>query len=184
VHFPAFIELEDRSCLVVGGGRVAAHKAAALASYGARVTVIAPELDPSLASIEGCRCVRRCFADGDIDGQPLVVAATDDAQTNARVSRLCRARGILVNVVDDPANCTFVFPAVCRKGPMTVAVSSGGACPVAAKMVRDRVAGLLPDDFIAAVEELGNARDDLKRRFPSYAERREHCERTLEKWKD
>ena len=114
----------------------------------------------------------------------LVVSATNDRAVNRRVAELCKARGIPVNVVDDPANCTFVFPAVLRKGPMTVAVSSGGACPVAAKMVRDKVAAALPDDFVAAVGRLGDERENLKRNYPDPQERRRICEEALKRWKD
>ena len=181
MRFPLFVELEGRPCLVVGGGRIAARKAAMLGEFGAAVTVVAPAVDEALVADE---VLRRTFEDGDVDGRALVVAATDDAALNARVSRLCKARGVLVNVVDDPANCTFVFPAICRKGPVVAAVSSGGAAPVAAKLVRDKIAKLLPDDFVAAVERLGEEREDLKRRYPDMAERRRHCEEVLRKWKD
>lgn len=166
MHFPLLVDLADRPCLVVGGGKVAVRKVKALESFGARVAV---SLD---------------FDDGDVEGMALVVAATDDRAVNARVAALCRAKGIPVNVVDDPANCSFIFPAIFRKGPMTVAVSSGGACPVAAKIVRDRAARLLEDGFVAEVERLGRAREELKKRFPDPSERRRHCEKELAKWKD
>ena len=172
MHFPLFLELEGRPCLVVGGGPVAVRKARALADCGAQVKTVAPEVSG------------RAFEDGDIEGMALVVSATNDRAVNRRVAELCRARGIPVNVVDDPANCTFIFPAVVRKGPMTVAVSSGGACPVAAKMVRDKVAGCLPDDFIAAVGRLGNERENLKRDYPDPQARRRACEEALKRWKD
>ena len=170
--FPLFVDFADKPCLVVGGGSVAARKAKALADFGARVTVVAPET-----------CGRE-FVDADVEGMTLVVAATDDAAVNRHVAEVCRARGVWVNVVDDPANCTFVFPAVLRKGPMTVAVSSGGACPVAAKMVRDKVVAALPDDFIAAVGRLGDERENLKRNYPDPQERRRICEEALKRWKD
>ena len=172
MRFPLFIELENRPCLVVGGGKVAARKAAALAEFGARVVQIAPEVSG------------RGFEDGDIEGMTLVVAATDDPEVNRRVADLCKAKGIPVNVVDDPANCTFVFPAIFRKGPLVAAVSSGGACPVAAKLVRDRIAGLVPDDFVSAVEDLGARREELKRTYPDPRERMRVCEEALAKWKD
>ena len=130
------------------------------------------------------RVVRRDFADGDVEGMALVVSATNDRAVNRRVAELCEARGVPVNVVDDPANCTFLFPAIARKGPLTVAVSSGGACPVAAKLVRDRAARALDDDFVAEVERLGLEREELKRRFPDPQTRRKHCEERLDKWND
>lgn len=172
MHFPLFLELEGRPCLVVGGGPVAVRKAQALAGCGARVKMVAPEV------------CGRTFEDGDVGGMALVVSATNDRALNRRVAELCKAKGIPVNVVDDPANCTFIFPAVVRKGPMTVAVSSGGACPVAAKMVRDKVARCLPDDFVAAVGRLGSERENLKRDYPDPQARRRVCEEALKRWKD
>ena len=172
MHFPLFLELDGKPCLVVGGGNVAARKASALREFGAKVVTVAPEV------------CGRGFADADVEGMALVVAATDDADVNRHVAELCKAKGIPVNVVDDPANCTFIFPAIARKGPLTVAVSSGGACPVAAKLVRDKAARTMPDDFVAEVERLGRARDELKRTFPDPQERRKHCEEVLKKWND
>jgi len=172
VGFPLFLHLEDKPCLVVGAGAVAARKATTLASYGARVVQVAPEV------------CGRAFVDADVEGMTLVVSATDDAAVNRRVAELCKAKGIPVNVVDDPANCTFLFPAICRKGPMTVAVSSGGACPVAAKLVRDKAERLLTDGFIEAVERLCRDRENLKREWPDPQARREVCEREIGKWKD
>lgn len=165
MHFPMFVELEGRPCLVVGGGKVGARKAAALAAFGAKV-----------------RVVERDFGDGDVERVALAVAATDDREVNRRVAALCKARGIPVNVVDDPANCTFIFPAIARKGPMTVAVSSGGACPVAAKLVRDKARRLLEDDFVAEVERLGARREELKENHPDPRERMRVCEEALSKW--
>lgn len=194
MHFPLFIELEGRPCLVVGGGPVAVRKTQALVECGAKVTVVAGTNGQGArlsgedsfggTGVSPVRVVRRDFADGDVEGMTLVVSATNDRAVNRRVAELCEARGVPVNVVDDPANCTFIFPAVVRKGPMTVAVSSGGACPVAAKMVRDKVAAALSDDFVAAVGRLGNERENLKRDYPDPQVRRRVCEEALKRWKD
>ena len=194
MHFPLFIELEGRPCLVVGGGPVAVRKTQALVECGAKVTVVAGTNGQGArlsgedsfggTGVSPVRVVRRDFADGDVEGMALVVSATNDRAVNRRVAELCEARGVPVNVVDDPANCTFIFPAVVRKGPMTVAVSSGGACPVAAKMVRDKVAAALSDDFVAAVGRLGNERENLKRDYPDPQVRRRVCEEALKRWKD
>ena len=172
MQFPLFIGLEGRRCLVVGGGGVAMRKARALQEFGAKVVQVAPEV------------CGRGFEDGDVEGMALVVAATDVPAVNAHVADICKAKGIPVNAVDDPGNCTFLFPAIVRKGPMTIAVSSGGACPVAAKFVRDKAAQLLADDFVAAVERLGESRERLKKDYPDPQDRRRVCEEALAKWKD
>ena len=190
-HFPLFLDLEGKPCLVVGGGPVALRKAQALESFGARVTIVGGTGVPPVRRRTGANgqdarstgeYVGRNFVDADVEGKTLVVSATDDRATNARVASLCKRRGIPVNVVDDPANCTFFFPAIARKGPLTVAVSSGGACPVAAKMVRDKAARLLTDDFVSEVEQLGRRREELKKQYPDPQERRRVCEEALAKW--
>ena len=186
MHFPLYLELKDTPCLVVGSGPVAMRKVRALESFGAQVMVVGGTGAGSNgqdARSTGAY-VGRDFVDSDVEGMALAVAATDDADVNRHVAELCKAKGIPVNVVDDPANCTFIFPAIARKGPLTVAVSSGGACPVAAKLVRDRIAGLVPDDFASAVEDLGARREELKRTYPDPRERMRVCEEALAKWKD
>jgi len=182
--FPLFVELEKRPCLVVGGGRVAARKVAILRAFGAEVTVVAPQVAGAIAVEDGCRLERRAFSDADVGGRALVVAATDDVALNRRIADLCKARGIPVNVVDDPAGCTFVFPAICRRGPMVAAVSSGGACPVAAKLVRDKIEKAMSEDFVSAVEALGARREELKKEYPDPQDRKRHCEEALAKWRD
>ena len=172
MYFPLFLDISGKPCLVVGGGPVAARKAGVLREFGARVVQVSPET------------CGRAFADSDIDGMELVVSATGDPAVNRHVADLCRGKGIPVNVVDDPANCTFFFPAICRKGPMVVAVSSGGACPAAASLVRDKASRLMPDGFIDAVERLGRDREKLKARYRDLSERKKACLEELEKWSD
>ena len=166
MNFPLFIELEGRRCLVVGAGPVARRKAAALGEFGAKVDMVAPELNHP-------------FREADLDGAALGVAATDDGELNARVSALARARSIPVNVVDDPARCTFFFPAIFRKGPLVAAFSTGGTLPVAARMMRDAFAPLATDRFAREVERLGAERDGLKRRVQDPAARKAVYERAL-----
>lgn len=162
MHFPLFIELEGRPCLVVGAGEVAQWKKRILEDFGAKVSV------------------SKDFDESEIGGQTLVVAATDDRMVNRRVHAACRAKGIPVNVVDDPTLCTFIFPSVFRKGPIVAAISSGGACPVATQIVRDRVAASVSDRFAARVAELGSAREQIKAAFPDLEARRAWMRKELE----
>ena len=131
--YPAFLDLSHKDCLVIGGGVLALHKTRAFVELGARVTVVAPRVKPDFARLRGVRVVRRGFRPGDLAGQPwLVVAATDDEALHARVAALCRQRRIWVNVVDRPPLCDFIVPSVTRRGPVTFAVSTGGASPAVA----------------------------------------------------
>ena len=145
-YLPLFVDLREQSCLVVGGGTVAARKVDALLTVGARVTVVAPALAAPLAALAaGGRLEHhaRDFTDADVDGCLLVVSATDDHAVNARVAAAARAAGRLVNVVDDTALSGAIFPSIVRRGQLTVAVSSGGAAPVLARLVRARIETML-----------------------------------------
>lgn len=146
-HLPAFLDIAGRTCLVVGGGEVAARKTALLERAGGRVRVISPELVPSLSrgvAAGRIQHVEQAFSPDQITNSAVVIAATDDRLLNARVSWEARLRNIPVNVVDDPALCTFQVPAIIDRDPVLVAVSTGGSSPVLAQWVRRRIEALLP----------------------------------------
>ena len=148
--YPVMLHLTGRPCLVVGGGAVAERKIAGLVEAGARVTVVSPSLTRSLldlAAEAGLHWRPREYARGDAAGFVLVVVATDDLAVNAVVADECRERGVWVNCADDPAHCDFILPSVLRRGAVTVAVSTGGASPTMARLVREELDALLPDDI-------------------------------------
>jgi len=144
--YPAFLRLEGKTVVLVGGGRIAARKARDLARCGALVKIVAPRVCPE-AWERAARVVERRFRAGDLDGASLAVCATDDEGLNARVSALCRRRGIWANVVDRPPLCDFFAPAVVRRGRVAIAVSTGGASPFLARRLRKRLRDFLtPED--------------------------------------
>ncbi len=160
--YPLFLRLEGRPCLVVGGGKVAGRKAAGLLAAGARVTVVAPQAEPALAeSWKTGRLVwvQRGFAPDDLDGMVLAFAAASDREVNRRVAAEGAARGVWVNVADDPAGSDFHVPAVLRRGALAVAVATGGASPALAAWVRDRIAAELPDGLEELVEVARSVRE-------------------------
>jgi precorrin-2 dehydrogenase / sirohydrochlorin ferrochelatase len=134
--------------LVVGGGMIAARKVRGLLDAGATVTVIAPSIVDELRAVPHHE---RAYAAGDLDGRRLAIVATDDPTVNARVAADATAAGIWVNAADDPANCTFILPAIARRHPLTVAVSSGGASPAMASFVRERIAAEVLTERLAEV---------------------------------
>jgi precorrin-2 dehydrogenase / sirohydrochlorin ferrochelatase len=164
-YYMACLDLEGRRSLVVGGGAIGLEKAAGLAACGARVTVVSPELDPGFAEL-----------DADLDGVLLVIAATADRAVNERVSADAEARGLLCNVADVPDLCSFILPAVHREGPIAVAVSTGGASPALAKRLRSQIAELVRPEHAELAEELRALRPEVKDRFATYEERRDHFE--------
>jgi precorrin-2 dehydrogenase/sirohydrochlorin ferrochelatase len=171
--YMAALDLEGRRCLVVGGGIVGAEKASGLAAAGARVTVVSPELDTAFAPLE-VEWRERRYRCGDLWGMFLVIAATSERQTNVRVHRDAERRGMLCNVADDPEHCNFILPAVHREGPITVAVSTGGASPALAKRLRSDIALLVGPAHAALAHELEALRPEVKARFATYEERRDY----------
>ena len=179
---PVFLDVREQPCLVVGGGEVAARKAALLRRAGARVTVVAPELGATLAGeLAGGRIAHRAsrFADADLEGFAVAVAATDDDAVNRAVAAAARSRHVPVNVVDQPALCSFILPSIIERPPITVAVSSGGASPVLARLLRARLETLIPAGYGRLAALAGSFRDAVKARFTP-AERRRFWEHAFQ----
>ena len=165
--YPVTLDLAGRPCLVVGGGQVAERKVAGLVDAGARVTVVSPVLSRGLLALANDGRFGwwpREYAAGDAAGFFLVMIATDDGAVNDAVAAEARARGALVNCADDPARCDFILPAVVRRGPVTVAVSTGGASPFMARLVREEIEALLPEHYAALTEVVADARRVLRAR--------------------
>jgi uroporphyrin-III C-methyltransferase/precorrin-2 dehydrogenase/sirohydrochlorin ferrochelatase len=173
-YLPVFLSLEARRAVVVGGGHVAARKVDALAKAGARVTVVAPKLLPQLAAgaaAGGLEHLAAEFAPAQLDGAALAVAATDDAGVNSAVSRAAQERQIPVNVVDQPALSSFIFPAIIDRSPLVVAVSSAGGAPVLARRVRAQIEALLPARLGALARFMRERREQVRRALGSLARR-------------
>lgn len=138
-YYPIFVDLENQPCLVVGGGIVAYRKIEALLHCQAQVTVVAPEVLPEIQALADQGRItlkKRPYQAGDVEGMRLVISATDDRQVNAWVSQEAQARGILVNVVDDPELCSFIVPSILQREGLILAVSTSGASPALAKYLR------------------------------------------------
>lgn len=138
-YFPMFIELQSRPCLVAGGGQIAFHKVKVLIDFGAQITVVAPEILPEIEEISGVDCQKRSFKEADLEGQELVVAATNDKKLNHRISLICRKKKIPVNVVDQPEECSFIFPAYIKEKEVVAAFSSGGQSPVITQYLKEQM---------------------------------------------
>ncbi|MFP4243886.1 MAG: NAD(P)-dependent oxidoreductase [Ectothiorhodospira sp.] len=182
-HFPILLDLHERPCLVVGGGRVAARKARRLHQAGARVHLLTPHLTPSLAeAVDQGLFAHQAgrFHPEAVDGMTLVIAATDDEIVNRAVYNAARQRGILVNVADRPALCSFIMPAVVDRSPLLVAIGTGGAAPVLARALRARLEVLLPRDLGALAQRAGGWRERVAQALPEPGPRRRFWEALLE----
>ncbi len=180
--FPLFADLRGRTVLVVGGGAVAARKVEALAGTGARIVVGAPVLDAALATrVASGEVEYRAgrFAPDWLDGVWLAIAATDDPDANRAVAEAGDARRVWVNVVDDAALARVHLPARVERGPLQIAISSGGGAPMLARLVRERLEAQFDDSFGALAGLLARHRERIRARWPGLAARRRGFERLL-----
>ena len=180
---PIFLDMQGRPCLVVGGGTTAARKTGNLLRAGAALTIVAPTLCETLARRARAgefRHLARPFEPGDIAGNRLVIAATDDPAVNRRIAALAGEAEIPVNVVDDPDACTFVLPSIVDRAPVTVAISTGKASPVLARLLRTRLESLIPAGYGRLAELSGRYRERVKARFTEQRDRRRFWDRVLQ----
>lgn len=165
-YFPFFMELSGREGLIVGGGAVALRKIRKLLPYGPQLTVAAAEFYPEVEEIPGLILCRQPFSPELLEGKFFVIAATDDPTVNHWISALCRQRHIPVNVVDDRAACSFLFPALVKQGALSIGISTGGASPSAAIYLKEQIQALLPDNFGDLLVWLDSLREEIKAAIP------------------
>ncbi|MGD9145540.1 MAG: bifunctional precorrin-2 dehydrogenase/sirohydrochlorin ferrochelatase [Anaerolineae bacterium] len=169
------VGLANTRCVVIGGGKVAARKVAALRSAGARPLVISPDLDAALQrrlEDDQIDAIQREYRPGDLDGIGLVIAATDNPATNEAVWQDAQATGCLVNVVDDPDRCNFHVPAIVRRGDLTLSVSTGGNSPALARRIRRSLEQQFDSAYGPYLVLLGELRPLVRQRVASQAQRK------------
>lgn len=170
---PLFHKLQGRVVLVVGGGEVALRKARLLSDAGGQLRVVAPEVRGELTALAGeGRVHLRGYDSADLQGVALVIAATDDEPLNARISAEAQALGIPVNVVDAPALCSVIFPAIVDRSPLIVAVTSGGDAPVLARLIRAKIETWIPSTYGQLASLAKKFRERVKQLFPDVQQRR------------
>jgi uroporphyrin-III C-methyltransferase/precorrin-2 dehydrogenase/sirohydrochlorin ferrochelatase len=181
--FPLFANLRGRLVLVVGGGAVAQRKVEALLAAGARVRLVAPELTQELAALAHAGAIEHRgdgFAAESLDEAWLAIAATDDPAVNAAVVSECELRRVFANVVDDAELSSFHVPARVERGPLQIAISSGGGAPMLARHLREKFEAQIDDAYGALAALLTRKRERIRARFPDTKDRRRFFERLLE----
>lgn len=174
-YYPIYLDLKDRAVLVVGGGAIAEGKALQLVEAGARVRLVSPDLTPRLTELANSRVIEyhpHRFRIEDLHGVFLVVSATDDQAVNEDVARLAAEWGLLCNVVDQPALCNFITPALVTRGNLQISVSSGGGSPSVAQRVKREIGELIGDEYGELLEVAAEMRAEAKRLLPTYEARR------------
>ena len=180
---PIFMNINQRLCVVIGAGEVAARKVTMLLRAQASVTVYAPEICPTLADLVEAGRIRyqqARFADQQLSGACLVIAATNDLQVNTAVSLAAKANNIPVNVVDAPALCTFTMASIVERSPIVIAISSEGNAPVLARYLRSKIETMLPAGYGRIAAIAGEFRDKVKSKYATSQARRIFWEGVLQ----
>ncbi|MCL1846718.1 MAG: bifunctional precorrin-2 dehydrogenase/sirohydrochlorin ferrochelatase [Coriobacteriia bacterium] len=170
--YPIALVLHDKDVVVIGGGAVALRKVVGLLECGARITVVAPELCPELAGLAAgkggcCRLLQRPYESGDLRGASLVFACTDDYETNTRIAADATQLGLPVNVADCPELCSFYLPSVLRRDALSIAVSTDGSSPLAARLIREELEGVMGPEVDTFVELLRRWREKALAELPA-----------------
>ncbi len=178
-YFPMFLDINNKWCLVVGGGEVALRKAKVLLDFGAYVSVVAWDVDKEIRKLPVSVCERH-FVTEDMDGVALVVAATDDPKFNHKIAEQARIREIPVNAVDQPKDCTFIFPSYVKKQNVVGAFSSSGNSPVLAQYLKEETKKVLTDELGMINEYMGSIRSTVKGVLATESERKKVYRAVLE----
>jgi len=180
---PIFLDIKNKPCLVIGAGNVAARKIELLLKAGASIKVVANEICDTVSEMHLQGAVtfeKRNFQDEDVENVNLVIAATDDSELNTRISTLARSKYIPVNVVDNPALCSYITPSIIDRDPMQIAISTGGASPVLARIVRAQLESSIPAAYGDLTRLVDGYRESVKKTFTNVEERRRFWESVLE----
>jgi precorrin-2 dehydrogenase/sirohydrochlorin ferrochelatase len=163
-YYPVNLDVKDRNCLVVGGGRVGTRKVRTLLECGARVTVISPEATPELEALAGQGKIQwytRDYQGSDLDDTFLVIGATDDQRLNRKIHQDAETAQRLCNIADQPDLCNFILPAIIRQGDLMIAVSTAGKSPAFAKHLRQQLEKQYGPEYGAFLQLMGAIRKRL-----------------------
>jgi siroheme synthase-like protein len=177
-YMPISLSLKGRRCLVVGGGPVALRKVEALLDYETIITVIAPEIEDKLAyyAKRGLITIeKRRFKQGEASAYGLVIAASDDRELNRKISGEARAARVLVNAVDDPAYCDFIFPAVIRRDCLTAAISTDGKAPFMSGHLRMILGTIFPEHWGPLMRHAAEFRRSVQEKYPDDPIKKQDC---------
>ncbi len=165
-YYPVFWNIHGKKCLVIGGGDVAARKVARLLDCGAKVYVVSPTLNTDLEILKKEKLIEHIespYKTQYLEGATMVIGATDQEETNAAISEDAKAKGIPVNIVDDPQKCDFILPSIVERGDLTIACGTGGASPALARMLREELEKTYGEEYATLLRILGQLRGKMEK---------------------
>ena len=177
-YYPVFLNLAGKRCVIIGGGTIAEGKISKLKETGAQVTIISPDATPAIQKMAKQGVVEwtsRKYQPGDLEGAFLGIAATDVRQVNQQIFQEAEQLGVVLNVVDDAELCAFIAPSIVERGPVTVAISTGGASPALARKLRETLADSPALEWADLAHVLSKARKEIKKRGVAVDPQRWQC---------
>jgi precorrin-2 dehydrogenase/sirohydrochlorin ferrochelatase len=163
-YYPIYLDIQNRKCLVVGGGSVGTRKVKTLLKCGAKVTVISPNVSAQLkelAKVGSVTLIQRSYHSADLDEMFLVIGATDDAKLNRQISSDAERLNMLCNIVDRPQDCNFILPSIISRGDLIISISTSGKSPALAKNLRERLEGQFGEEYAVFLQLMGAIRKKL-----------------------
>lgn len=179
-YFPFYIDIKDKNCVVIGGGKTAFRKIKRLTEFEPHITVISPEILTEISEIPDIGIIPREYRTGDIDNAFMVITATDNKNLNEEIFNICQQKNILVNTVDDIEKCRFIFPSLVHEGDITVGISTSGKSPVYAKFLRLNIEDMLDGYHMKIFETLSRFRPYVREHFDNEKQRKEAMETVFE----
>ena len=186
-YLPLFLDIKNKPCLIVGGGVIAERKVSILSRAQAKITIIAPDITTEIKhKLNSGNLIwqKKVFSaddlQTDLNKYQIVIAATDDRKVNAEVAQFCRDKNIFVNTADDSKNCDFILPSIIDRSPVQIAVSTGGASPVLARMLRTKLENCTPASYGQLAKLIENNRVAIKEKFSTLDQRRKFWEQVLQ----
>ena len=176
-YYPILLSIQDKKCVVIGGGNVAWRKVCSLKEAGARVTVVSPEFCPEMEKETGIDRIQKKYEEGFLSGAWVVIASTDDEEVNKKIYYDSVKRGILVNVVDRPEYCSFIVPATVSRGDLSISISTGGASPALARNIRESLEKQFGDEYGVFAKLLSETRRKVLSEIPDETIRRDILQR-------
>lgn len=161
-YYPIYLDIREKRCVVIGGGEVAARKILRLLECGAVVSVVSNKLATTIADLVEQGQIIHLDDNYDqryLAGAFLVIGATDQEEVNDRVAADCRARGVMVNIVDDPGRCDFILPSIVNRGSLSIAVSTDGKSPALARKLREDLSTRFGPEYECYLDLLGYLRE-------------------------
>lgn len=164
VYFPFYMDISDKKCLVVGGGKIASRKVEVLIQFDIEIKVIATSICDEINKLNNNKLTicKRNFMDEDIRNADFIIAATNNNELNTHISDICKKNNILVNVVDVKEECNFIFPAIIKREELVIAISTGGNSPAMAAKIKKNTELAIPDYYGDLIETLGECREFIK----------------------